>query len=212
MDATPPPPPQPEGGQPGTGDGSIRPSPLLRRTVLVAAGLAALAVGAWWRARRSPPAAPPSAPDDAALSALWAHEFDTPGGPRFKLADLQGRHVLLNFWAPWCPPCVKEMPLLDQFRQEFGAAGWEVVGLAVDNAQPVRDFLAHHPVRFPIALAGYAGTEWAAQLGNAAGGLPFSVVLGPTGSVLQRHSGSLKWSDLVAWASTAASRTPVRPP
>ena len=61
-------------------------------------------------------------------------------GGKLALANFLGKPLLVNFWATWCPPCVKEMPLLDRFAQEQRAAAWQVVGLAIDKIEPVREF------------------------------------------------------------------------
>jgi len=94
----------------------------------VALGAAGAGVGfALWRGGRSDGDAA------AAAAALWAMRFEQPGGGELSMASLRGQPLLLNFWATWCAPCVKEMPLLDQFHREHQAAGWRVVGLAIDG-------------------------------------------------------------------------------
>ena len=108
--------------------------------------------------------------------------------------------MLLNFWATWCAPCVKEMPLLDQFHQVQRARGLSVVGLAVDSPTPVREFLSRRPMSFPIGLAGLDGVELARSLGNESGALPFSVLFGADGTVLTRKLGALHAEDLTEWA------------
>jgi thiol-disulfide isomerase/thioredoxin len=107
----------------------------------------------------------------------------------------------MNFWATWCPPCVKEMPLLDQFHRQHRAAGWQVVGLAVDGPTPVRQFLARVPVGFAIGLAGFDGTELSRRLGNERGALPFTVVFGKEGRVLHRKLGEVTPEELATWAA-----------
>jgi len=109
---------------------------------------------------------------------------------------LQGRPVLLNFWATWCPPCVEELPLIEGFFQTQRANGWQVVGLAVDQLSAVQGFLRKTPVSFPVGLAGLAGTGLSRSLGNLSGGLPFTVVLGASGGVLHRKMGRLNAADL----------------
>ena len=131
---------------------------------------------------------------------FWAQHFERPEGGDLALANLKGRPILLNFWATWCPPCVKEMPELDRFHREFGGKGWQVIGLAIDGPTPVRDFLGKVRVGFPVGLAGFGGTELAQALGNDAGGLPFSVLISPDGRVAQRKMGATTFEELAGWA------------
>ena len=182
-----------------------------RRTWLMAGtGAAAAALGVAWqlRGQRSPATAEPvaaaaSQPDDATgAAAFWQMSFDRPEGGTLAMASLRGRPLLLNFWGTWCPPCVKEMPELDQFARQFGAAGWQVLGLAVDNPKAVREFLARTPVSYTIALAGFEGSELTRQLGNTQSGLPFTVAFNRQGAVFQRKAGASTLAELAAWAKT----------
>jgi thiol-disulfide isomerase/thioredoxin len=169
-----------------------------RRRWLVA-GVAALAGAAggglaWWRNR-------PGAADDEAVQRMWGLAFDQPQGGTLAMASLKGKPLLVNFWATWCPPCVEEMPLLDAFYREHAAKGWQVVGLAIDQPSSVRTFLQRTRVTFPIGLAGLEGTELTRSLGNQTGGLPFTVVLGPDGSVRERRMGQVTARDLKDWST-----------
>ena len=170
-----------------------------RRTlVLGGAGVAAIGAGIATALWRRP--AQPTAPEPPRR---WSQDqFDTPDGGKLALADFSGKPLLLNFWATWCPPCVKEMPLLDRFAQEQRAAGWQVVGLAIDKIEPVRQFLAEHPVRYPIAVVGPEALEWLRSLGNLSGGLPFSVAFSSTGELAQRKLGEINVSELAAWVAS----------
>ena len=168
--------------------------------VALAAGAAGLG-WALWRQAAQPV-------DDAAAQAgaappldVWTLRFDKPDGGQLALASLRGQPLVLNFWATWCPPCVEEMPLLDRFQREHQAAGWRVLGLAVDSAVPVREFLALHPVGFAIGLAGMEGVTLSRELGNASGALPFSVIFDSGGKAVEKKLGALTTSDLSAWAA-----------
>ncbi|CAH0351698.1 TlpA disulfide reductase family protein [Aquabacterium sp. CECT 9606] len=175
-----------------------------RRALLAGVGLAAAAGGTWWALKRqtsvSTGGAGQTLAGDPVPADFWARQFDTPSGPALALSSLQGRPLLINFWATWCPPCVKEMPELDRFHREFSGQGWNVLGLAVDSPTPVKGFLAKKPVAFQIGLAGLGGTELAQELGNTAGGLPFSVLIDAQGGIRQRRMGATNFDELAAWA------------
>ena len=168
-----------------------------RRRILVGAAAAAAVAGVgvgWWRMRVGDAGS-------GAVDALWTQSFATPSGGELAMAGLRGHMVLVNFWATWCPPCVEEMPMLDAFAQQQSAKGWQVIGLAIDQPSSVRQFLARTPVRYPIGLAGLEGTGLVRELGNTSGGLPFTVLLGPDGTLRQRRMGRLSRADLDAWTA-----------
>lgn len=168
-----------------------------RRWALGAAVAAAAAgAGAGWALWRQRGAAP------AAQDALWSSSFDTPAGQRLVMADLRGHKLVLNFWAPWCPPCVREMPVLDRFHATFAAQGGQVLGVALDQPEAVKSFLLRVPVAFPIVLAGPQGPALVRELGNQAGGLPFSVLFDREGRLTQRHLGEMHEDRLLAWVES----------
>ncbi len=169
-----------------------------RAWVLAGAAIAAGAAGAglsWQKTRLSGNSGTRLGPD------FWAQRFERPEGGELVLDSLRSAPLLLNFWATWCPPCVKEMPLLDGFYRQQQDAGWRVLGLAIDSPTPVREFLAKRPVGFPIGLAGLSGTDLSRTLGNVDGSLPFTVVVGRDGRVIDRKLGALEASDLAGWAA-----------
>ena len=171
-----------------------------RRALLYGAVAAAATAGglgwAWWRDKQS-------AELSETAGGVWDLRFPQPGGGELVMQALRGRPLVLNFWATWCPPCVKEMPDLDRFQRQFAAQGWQVVGLAIDAPTAVREFLARTPVGYPIGLAGLDGTGLSRRLGNEGGALPFTVVFDAAGRVVQRKLGESSLEQMQAWVKLA---------
>ena len=162
-----------------------------------AVGLGAAALGASAALRQSPHALALS----PAAQAFWAARFATLAGGDLRTSSFAGRPLLVNFWAPWCAPCVKELPEIEQFYRESAAAdpsgkGWQVIGLAVDSADAVKAFLQKLPLSFPQGLAGLTGSELTRTLGNAQGGLPFSVAFGRDGEPIWTKIGATHLAEL----------------
>jgi thiol-disulfide isomerase/thioredoxin len=100
-----------------------------------------------------------------------ASEFGLQGmdGIEYTLADFEGRVLLVNFWATWCPPCRKEMPALERLARHFEGAAFDVVGVNVgESADRIQDFLQTLPVPpgFPMLLDrdGAVSRVWAARV------------------------------------------------
>lgn len=167
-----------------------------RRRALYAAVATMAALGgaslAWWKFQ-------PHALT-VADTVLWDMSFPTPSGSKLVMQSLRGSPLLVNFWATWCPPCVEELPLLDKFYRENVSNGWQVLGLAIDQPDPVKRFLQRTPVSYPIGLASFDGMTLTRTLGDNVGGLPFSVVFNRVGMLVHRKIGKLAPEDLHDWA------------
>ena len=123
---------------------------------------------------------------------------DLDGQPRH-LGEWDGRLVLVNFWATWCGPCRDEMPLLDHSMTAFSDKGLQVVGIAIDDVDAVRGFLKESPVRYPILLDAANGVDPSVIFGDTRQVLPFSVLIGRDGRVVDQRAGSFSQSSLAAW-------------
>lgn len=171
-----------------------------RRWLAGGMALAAAAAGAWvaWEQTRD------MSTNDEALQAFWDLQLMQPDGGQMALSSLRGKPVLVNFWATWCPPCLREMPLINQFAQSQAARGThavQVLGIAVDQAANVNRWIARQPLAFPVVLAGAGGVSMTRTLGNISGGLPFTILFDAQGQVQQRKIGELSEQDLAQWAS-----------
>lgn len=191
-----------------------------QRRALVLGAAAASGLAGWaWHAYRAPGGStgsgiagtgdahgPASPAADPAVAAFWQQGAARPDGQRLEFASLRNRRLLVNFWATWCPPCVKEMPLLDRFHREHGPPArtgpqaWSVLGVAIDRNEAVVEFLRSRPVGYDIVVAGLDGTTWGRALGNDKGGLPFTVAIDAGGRITHRKIGEISEDELRSWA------------
>jgi thiol-disulfide isomerase/thioredoxin len=155
-----------------------------------------------------PPVAPvatapakPAAPADetAKVPELKVTTLD---GKAFDLAAHRGRWVVVNFWATWCGPCLKEMPdlsALDAMRENV-----EVIGLAYEDIEPaaMKAFLEHHPVVYPVAILDVYAPPPAFATPR---GLPTTYLIAPDGTVAKHFLGPVTAAELDAAIAGAGS-------
>lgn len=154
--------------------------------------------------------AQPAAPDQAAGAPASSEEFPalvvtTLDGARYDLADRRGRWVVVNFWATWCAPCLKEMPelsALDALREHV-----EVIGLAYEetDADTLRAFLAKHPVVYPVAIV--STYEPPADFPTPRG-LPLTVLVAPDGRRVKTFLGPVTALELEQAIEAAGGPAP----
>ena len=98
---------------------------------------------------------------------------------------------VVNFWATWCPPCVAEMPELVELQADMKDKNLQIVGIGIDSPSNIKEFLSTYKISYPVLIAGMSGTELSRLLGNQAGGLPFTVLIGADGQVKKTYLGRL---------------------
>ena len=165
-----------------------------RNLVIGGLGLGAVALGASLALHREPK------PVSKAAQAFWDASFQHLDGSPMPVAGLRGKPLLLNFWASWCVPCVKELPEIAFFAKE-AQSQWQVLGLAIDEPAAVQTFLKKLTLDMPLGLAGLTGFEMARTLGNTLGGLPFSVAFDGDGEIIWRKLGATSLAELRQMAS-----------
>lgn len=116
------------------------------------------------------------------------------------VADYRGRPLLINVWASWCGPCIEEMPELDRFAKSQSAQGMQVIGLALDTQEGVRDFLTRVPVAYPIVLDTPGPADASVWLGNTKGVLPYTVLVGADGRIVKQKIGPFQHGEINGWA------------
>lgn len=165
----------------------LMPSKLLAYALLALAGL-----GAGYLLAPRDPAAPVQAAAESAIPERRP-EFtlaDVHGTPR-SISEWDGRPLMINFWATWCPPCRREIPLLNALRAEYLARGFEVVGVAVDFRDDVLDYLERTEVDYPVLIGEEDGMEAARSFGMPGLGFPFTVFTDSQGRIVTLHVGEL---------------------
>ncbi len=117
-------------------------------------------------------------------------------GQQTTIGDWKGNILIVNFWAPWCAPCRREVPTLVKFHQEYAQRGVRVLGIAYDNEPQVSRFAADYQINYPIFLAGNRSAMYNAAFGNRSGSLPFTALLDRDQRILFQHNGELTANQL----------------
>jgi thiol-disulfide isomerase/thioredoxin len=155
---------------------------------------------AYWAVRPAPPAiypetAPPAAAAPASKAAVIPQELPAMPLARLQggqgtLQDFRGHLLVVNFWATWCEPCRREIPLLQRLRSERSKDGLEVVGIAIDHAKIVQQFAEDQKISYPILVGEKGGLEMVEALGMDMV-LPFSVFADRQGRIVALKIGEL---------------------
>ncbi len=117
---------------------------------------------------------------------------------------VQGKPLIINFWARWCPPCRAEIPEFVKVHHDYQAKGLVIIGIGIeDQAEPVRDFAKAYDMEYPLLLGKDKGMELMRALGNVRLGLPFTVAIDRTGKIVASKTGGIKGDELVAAANAA---------
>ncbi|MCW8956759.1 MAG: TlpA family protein disulfide reductase [Gammaproteobacteria bacterium] len=121
--------------------------------------------------------------------------------PDFSLTDLDGqlrnigewdgKVLLVNFWATWCPPCKKEIPAFMELQDKYASQGFQVIGVAVDDEDSVRNFAEIMDMNYPIMAAEMASMEIARDYGNRVNALPFTTFVNKQGKITHAIAGEI---------------------
>lgn len=174
------------------------------KLMYVVIALSAVAAGYFMSTYLSSPA-----PANVPAFVATAHSSNLIGSyrPDFKLGsqtgefvtpdDFQGKTLLINFWATWCAPCREEMPMLVELQSQYADAGLQVLGIALDEAEKVREFVQEFGISYPNLVGMTDVMETNFNYGNQSGALPYSVLVDADGIIRWQYSGALQHDELV---------------
>ncbi len=121
--------------------------------------------------------------------------------PPFSFANLEGEQqassqwdgkvLVVNYWATWCPPCRKEMPLFIETQQTYGDKGVQFVGIAIDDPDMVQDFVDVYDINFPILIGDTKAIELSNRMGNRFDSLPFTAIFDRQGKTRYIQAGEV---------------------
>ena len=141
------------------------------------------------------PPQPPAAPTGPATETVPTQRplFALPDleGKTHSIAEWDGKPLIVNFWATWCAPCRREMPLLNRIKHEYAIKGVEIVGIAVDIAADVKTYVTKFPVDYPVLVGDQDGIDAARDFGITDPVFPFTAFIDAKGRVLMIHVGEL---------------------
>ena len=138
-------------------------------------------------------------------TSAWGFEFTDSQGHAQSLNAYKGKWVLVNFWATWCPPCLKEIPDLIALQSQYSKTKLSIIGVAMDYTDPkeVIEFAKNMHINYPIVLG---NPDIAAQIGELQG-LPTSYLYNPDGKIVAYQLGGLRKADVEAYLN---SKKPVK--
>ena len=114
-----------------------------------------------------------------------------PQGVRHGVSEWDGKVLVMNFWATWCPPCLHEIPMFIALQQRYGSRGVQFLGIAIDDADKVAAFADEVGLNYPTLHGQMDAIEVMSAYGNKSGGLPFTVIISRSGRIVARHPGVL---------------------
>jgi len=129
-------------------------------------------------------------------SSAAGFELKDLAGKSFTQQSWPGKVLVVNFWATWCPPCLKEIPIFIRLQEKYRDMGLQFVGISVDNPEAVARFWQDMKINYPLLLADDHTFELMAAYGNPRGGLPYSVIVTPQGQIVANRLGAYEEAEL----------------
>ncbi len=160
----------------------------------LAAGATAYFASRAWLAPESLPTnatAPPEVPQSVIPERRPDVTLADRDGTLRKLSEWDGRPLIINFWATWCAPCRREIPMLNELARDPALADFALIGIAIDFREDVLAFLAETPVDYTVLIGEQDGLDASAAFGMGTLGLPYTAFIDRAGRIVTIHLGEL---------------------
>ena len=112
-------------------------------------------------------------------------------GEMRNIKEWDGKLIVLNFWATWCPPCLKEIPEFIELQETYGDQGFQIIGIAIDEEEAVREYVEKVGMNYPSLVVQDEGVMLAKRYGNGIGALPYTVIINRDGEISHTIRGEL---------------------
>lgn len=171
---------------------------IVRNTLLIIAVSTIAAAAGYHFGKPRPVSLPPpeAAPTADATARLLALTLPDLNGQAQSLSQWNGKVLVVNFWATWCPPCKEEMPEFSRLNAKHASNGIQFVGISIDSADKVAAFRKENEISYPLLISNLETLDLSSDLGNRAKALPFTVILRQDGSLQQVKLGKYATADL----------------
>ena len=127
--------------------------------------------------------------DKTVVSTLPDFNLSDLSGHQHTISEWQGKLLVINFWATWCPSCLKEIPDFIALQTQYAAQGVQFIGIALEDRESIAEYTAAIKIVYPVLLGGDNGIALAHQLGNSVDAIPYTIIVNRQGQIIHRHPG-----------------------